>query len=91
MEATGAGKTYLSFAFGITAWRQFHKAHYVRLLEHLDEFKITKNRSDESYKKLILEKLAWASFSKDYHVIVNYSSFIILKKLTISQVINFAK
>lgn len=53
MGATGAGKTYLSNAFGIAACRQFYKVKYTRLPELLDEFKIAKNQPDDSYKKLM--------------------------------------
>lgn len=53
MGATGAGKTYLSNAFGVAACRQFYKVKYTRLPELLDEFKIAKNQPDDSYKKLM--------------------------------------
>lgn len=53
MGATGAGKTYMSNAFGVAACRQYYKVLYTRLPELLDEFKIRKNQPDDSYKKLM--------------------------------------
>lgn len=53
MGATGAGKTYLSNAFGVEACRQFHKVLYTRLPELLDEFKVAKNHPNDTYKKLM--------------------------------------
>lgn len=53
MGATGAGKTYLACALGVSACRQFYNVQYVRLPDLLDEFKIAKAEPNDSYKKLM--------------------------------------
>jgi len=42
LGATGAGKTYLSCAFGMAACRQFYSVKYIRLPELLDELAVAR-------------------------------------------------
>ena len=53
MGASGNGKTWISNAFGIQAYRQFYKVKYIRLPELLDELAIAKHEADGSFRKLI--------------------------------------
>ena len=50
---TGAGKSYIAQAFGISACRQHHTVKYVRLPELLDELMVEQYRNDDSYRKSI--------------------------------------
>jgi DNA replication protein DnaC len=51
MGASGAGKSYMGCAFGISACRQFKKTKYIRLPELLDDLNIA--RGEGTYKKTI--------------------------------------
>ncbi|WP_199868485.1 IS21-like element helper ATPase IstB [Virgibacillus senegalensis] len=51
--ATGAGKSYLASALGVSACRQFYKVKYIRLPELLDELSLAKLAADGSYRKCI--------------------------------------
>jgi len=51
MGASGAGKSYMGCAFGISACRQFKKTKYIRLPELLDDLNIA--RGEGTYKKVI--------------------------------------
>lgn len=51
MGASGAGKTYLACALGISACRHFHSVKYIRLPELLTELAIA--RGEGAYKKII--------------------------------------
>ena len=46
---TGAGKSYIAQAFGISACRQHHTVKYVRLPELLDELMVDQYRNDDSH------------------------------------------
>ena len=50
---TGAGKSFLAQAFGVSACRQHHTVKYVRLPELLDELLLEQYRNDNSYRKSI--------------------------------------
>lgn len=49
-NATGSGKTYLAYAFGIEACKQRYKTKYVRLPDLLLELEMARN--DGTYKKI---------------------------------------
>lgn len=51
LGASGAGKTYISSAFGITACRNFYTVKYIRLPDILNELAIA--RGEGSYQKVI--------------------------------------
>lgn len=51
LGATGAGKTYLGCALGISACRQFHTVKYIRLPDLLDELAVA--RGEGSFKKVL--------------------------------------
>jgi len=51
MGASGAGKTYLSCAFGIAACRNFYKVKYIRLPDFLIEIAVARN--DGTYRKVM--------------------------------------
>jgi DNA replication protein DnaC len=51
LGASGAGKTYLSCAFGIAACRNFYTAKYIRLPELLNELAVA--RGEGCYQKVI--------------------------------------
>ena len=51
MGASGAGKSYMGCALGISACRQFHKTKYIRLPELLEDLHIA--RGEGSYKKVL--------------------------------------
>jgi len=51
LGASGAGKTYLSCAFGIAAARKFFRVKYIRLPDLFNELAIAKNLG--SYKKVL--------------------------------------
>lgn len=53
MGASGAGKTYIGCALGISACRQFLATKYIRLPELLTDLAIA--RGDGSYKKVIAQ------------------------------------
>src|SRR5271157_113146 len=53
MGASGAGKTYIGCAFGISACRNLFTAKYIRLPELLTDLAIA--RGDGSYKKVIAQ------------------------------------
>lgn len=50
---TGAGKSFLAQAFGVSACRQHHTVKYLRLPELLDELLLEQHRNDDSYRKSI--------------------------------------
>ena len=51
LGASGAGKTYLSCAFGIAACRQFYTVKYIRLPDLLNELAVA--RGEGIYKKVM--------------------------------------
>jgi len=51
MGASGAGKSYIGCALGVSACRQFKKTKYIRLPELLDDLHIA--RGEGSYKKAV--------------------------------------
>lgn len=51
MGASGAGKSYLGCAFGISACRQFRKTKYIRLPELLEDLHIA--RGEGIYKRVL--------------------------------------
>ena len=51
MGASGAGKSYLGCAFGVSACRQLKKTKYIRLPELLEDLNIA--RGEGTYKKVI--------------------------------------
>jgi len=51
MGASGAGKSYMGCAFGISACRQLKKTKYIRLPELLEDLNIA--RGEGTYKKVI--------------------------------------
>jgi len=51
LGATGAGKSYLSCAFGMAACKKYYKTKYIRLPELLMELNVA--LADNSFKKLI--------------------------------------
>lgn len=51
LGASGAGKTYLSCAFGIAACRNFYTVKYIRLPDLLNDLAIA--RGEGTYKKII--------------------------------------
>ena len=51
MGASGAGKSYMGCAFGVSACRQFKKTKYIRLPELLEDLNIA--RGEGTYKKVI--------------------------------------
>lgn len=51
LGASGAGKTYISSAFGITACRNFYTVKYIRLPDILNELAVA--RGEGSYQKVI--------------------------------------
>lgn len=53
MGASGAGKTYLSCAFGIAACRNFYTAKYIRLPDLLNELAVA--RGEGIYKKVMTQ------------------------------------
>lgn len=53
LGATGAGKTYLSCAFGLTACRHFHSVKYARLPELLNE--LAEARGEGVYRKTVAD------------------------------------
>lgn len=50
---SGSGKTFFATAFGVQACRQYHKTHYIRLPNLIEEFKLAKHQADGSYLKLM--------------------------------------
>ena len=59
LGATGAGKTYLSCALGISACRHFHSVKYIRLPDLLDELSVARGEGIfrkvmQPYKKIDL-------------------------------------
>ena len=59
LGATGAGKTYLSCAFGMAACRHFYSVKYIRLPDLLDELAVARGEGIfqkvmQSYKKIDL-------------------------------------
>ena len=59
LGATGAGKTYLSCALGMSACRRFHSVKYVRLPDLLDELSVARGEGIfqkvmQGYKKIDL-------------------------------------
>ena len=59
LGATGAGKTYLSCALGMSACRHFHSVKYIRLPDLLDELSVAKGvgifqKVIQGYKKVDL-------------------------------------
>ena len=51
LGASGAGKTYLSCAFGMAACRNFYKVKYIRLPDLLIELAVARN--DGTYRKVM--------------------------------------
>lgn len=51
MGASGAGKSYIGCAFGVSACRQYKKTKYIRLPELLDDLNIA--RGEGTYKKVM--------------------------------------
>ena len=59
LEATGSGKTYLAYALGMAAARQFYTVKYIRLPDLLVEFQIARGNGTirmlmTQYKKYAL-------------------------------------
>jgi len=61
MGASGAGKSYIGCALGISACRQFRKTKYIRLPELLEDLHIA--HGEGTYKKIL-------SSYKKYHLLI---------------------